>query len=228
MQSSLELIYIDNHLIVVNKPAGLLIQGDKTGDPTLFNSVQRYLKEAFNKPGNVYLGLIHRIDRPVSGTVVFARTSKAASRLSEQFRKKTTKKIYRALVKGKTPTDAVLKDQIERKGSSSFIAAKDGGKPAIMAFKRLLFKKGLSLLEIELETGRHHQIRVQLANQGFPILGDFRYGSKEKFPQKSIALHAYSIKIEHPVQKTPMTFQSIPSLHWPFFNIKGDQRYPGI
>ncbi|MBU2510932.1 RluA family pseudouridine synthase [bacterium] len=211
----LDIIYQDNHLLVVNKPAGVLIQGDKSGDKSLYHHVQHYLKTTLNKPGNVYLGLVHRLDRPVSGVVVFAKTSKAASRLSEQFRKKTIKKSYIALVKGKIPTSGTLVDQIERMGVTSRIVTDGTGKDAKLSYRRLLYQKEISLVEIQLETGRHHQIRIQFSNLGFPILGDFRYGSKEKFPLKAIALHAHSLQITHPTTKESMIFSSNPSELWP-------------
>jgi 23S rRNA pseudouridine1911/1915/1917 synthase len=213
----LDLVFLDNHLLVVNKPAGLLIQGDKTGDTTLFQIAKHYLKKAFNKPGNVYLGLVHRLDKPVSGLVVFARTSKAAARLSEQLREKTMKKTYRALVKGKTPDSGILEDYIIRNGSTSQIADRKVGKQAILTYRRLVFQNGISLLEIDLQTGRHHQIRVQLANLGFPILGDFKYGSKESFPINSIALHACSLRLHHPVKLDERIFIAAPAIRWPIY-----------
>ena len=217
-----QIIYLDNHLLVVNKPAGILIQGDKTGDETLFDQAKLYLKKAFHKPGNVYLGLIHRLDRPVSGVVVFARTSKAASRLSEQFRNKSVAKIYRALVEGKTVEQGILKDRILRKGPTSCIAKHGQGKQAILTYRRLQQKDGLSHLEITIETGRHHQIRVQLSHLGFPILGDFRYGSKREFPQRSIALHSHSITLQHPVSKEDLIFTAKPEIPWPLYPLPSD------
>ncbi len=219
-----QIIYLDNHLLVVNKPAGILIQGDKTGDETLFDQAKLYLKTAFGKPGNVYLGLVHRLDRPVSGIIVFARTSKAASRLSEQFRKKSVTKVYRALVEGKTAEKGTLKDRILRKGPTSHIVKGDKGKPATLVYRCLQQKNGLSHLEVELETGRHHQIRVQLSHLGFPIVGDFRYGSKREFPQRSIALHSHSITIQHPVSKKDLAFTAKPEIPWPLYPLASELR----
>ncbi len=210
-------IHLDNHLLVVNKPAGLLVQGDNTGDPTLFEQAQLFLKERFNKPGNVYLGLVHRLDRPVSGVVVFARTSKAASRLSEQFRTKTIVKTYKAIVEGKIDDSGTLKDYIVRKRVTSAISNSKLGKAAVLRYRRLQYEKGLSLVEVNIETGRHHQIRVQLSNLGFPILGDFRYGSKTQFPFKSIALHGYSIQLTHPVTQKDLYFSANPEIRWPLY-----------
>ncbi len=209
------IIYQDNHLFVVEKPAGMLVQGDKSGDKSLLDHVKSYIKMEFNKPGNVYLGLVHRLDRPVSGVIVLARTSKAASRLSEQFRQKKVKKVYWALVKGKIRDQGELKDFIQRMGVNSKISKKQNGKSAELSFRRLQYSHGLSLVEINLGTGRHHQIRIQLSNIGYPIIGDFRYGSKEVFPQKTLALHARSITIQHPVTKKIMTFSATLEKTWP-------------
>lgn len=218
MSFSKNIIYSDNHLLVVNKPAGMLIQGDQTGDLSLLEAGKQYLKERFQKPGNVYLGLVHRIDRPVSGVVVFARTSKAASRLSEQIRQKSVQKRYLALVKGKTPASGKLEHRIERREATSKIFPPESskGKLARLTYQRLKFEQGISLVDVDLETGRHHQIRAQLATIGFPILGDFRYGSKEKFPNKTIALHATSISIRHPTTGEALTFEVPPPATWPF------------
>lgn len=207
-------IYIDNHLIVVEKPGGILVQQDITGDISLLDIVKLYLKDTFQKPGNVYLGLVHRLDRPASGVMVFARTSKAASRLSDQFRTKKIKKTYWVLLQGKTPEQGVLKDNIEKRGASSFITGNSRGKPAELSFKRLKYFKDISLVEVDLKTGRHHQIRVQFAHRGYSVLGDFRYGSKMKFPQKTIALHAQSIIFTHPTLQELKTFKVDPPSSW--------------
>ncbi|MEA1987369.1 MAG: RNA pseudouridine synthase [Candidatus Marinimicrobia bacterium] len=199
------IIYEDNHLLVVNKPAGLLVQGDKTGDITLLEIAKQYIKEKYNKPGNVYLGLVHRLDRPASGVIVFARTSKSASRLSKQFREKTIDKKYVALVEGKIPETGTLKDNILRNGVTSKI--NQNGKPSELRYKLIEYKNNISKIKIDLITGRHHQIRVQFANHGNPILGDFRYGSKIKFGDRAIALHSYSLAINHPVKKERMVFE---------------------
>jgi len=212
-----EILYIDNHLLVVCKPAGMLVQGDKTGDPTLLERARSYIKQEFNKPGNVYLGLVHRLDRPVSGVVVLARTSKAAGRLSRQIRNKEIEKRYWALVEGNPPQQNRLVDDIQREGATSKIVEKGTGKTAEMRYQRLMHSKGISLLEVDLVTGRHHQIRLQLANMGFPIIGDFRYGSKLKFPNRSIALHARSIQLLHPVQLKKVLFEAEPADYWPFY-----------
>lgn len=206
------IIYEDNHLLVVNKPAGILVQGDITGDESLLEIAKKYIKEKYNKPGNIFLGLVHRLDRPTSGVIVFARTSKAASRLSKQFREKTIEKYYVALVQGKIPKSGILKDKISRNGATSKIGYT--GKQAELKYKLLKYKNNISKVEIKLITGRHHQIRVQFAERGNPILGDFRYGSKIKFGNKALALHAFSISLIHPTKKEKMIFDFKPDDYW--------------
>ncbi len=213
------LVYLDNHLIVVHKPAGMLIQGDSTGDFTLVQWAKNYLRHKFNKPGNVYVGLVHRLDRPTSGIVVFARTSKAASRLSEQFRSRTVDKVYWALTEGIVPKEGILKAQLTREGRSTRITGLNGGKYAELSYHRVRKSKNLSWVEISMSTGRHHQIRVQFSSIGHPIVGDFRYGSKRKFPNRTLALHAQSLTISHPIKKEPMTFSAPPAPYWEeYFN----------
>ena len=228
MNSPFEILHIDNHLLVVNKPAGTLVQGDKTGDLSLLETARDYLKKEFNKPGNVYLGLVHRLDRPVSGVVVLARTSKAASRLSQQIREKAWKKTYWALVEGNPPHKQKLVDDIKREGVTSRIVKKGTGQSAVLEYQRLGYFEEQVLLEIDLSTGRHHQIRVQLANTGFPIIGDFRYGSKRKFPNRNIALHARSIRLKHPVRDEVIQLTADPPVYWPTFDqadyLKNNQR----
>lgn len=208
-------LYLDNHLLVLRKPAGVLIQKDSTGDESLYDVARHYLKTTFNKPGNVYLGLVHRLDRPVSGVVVFARTSKAAGRLSDQFRRKTVQKRYWALVEGEPPEHGRLINWIQRDGVHSFIAEESSGKRAELDFRLIKRFSKTSLLEIDLNTGRHHQIRVQLSHMGFPVIGDFRYGSRVPFPERSVALHARSIAIKHPVKSDKMTFIAPLGCAWP-------------
>ena len=211
----LKVLYTDNHLLVVRKPAGMLVQGDRTGDTSLFDHAREHIKDKFNKPGNVYLGLVHRLDRPTSGVVVFALTSKAAKRLSEQFRVGSVQKIYWALVDGKTPSNGTLVDRINRHGPTSHIAKGENGQRAELSFRRLRYHKGVSWVEIELATGRHHQIRVQFSHRGHPVIGDFRYGSKVKFGKKALALHARSLTINHPTRKEEMTFVAELEPFWP-------------
>lgn len=216
--TDLNILYLDNHLLVVRKPTGMLVQGDRTGDVPLLEVARQYLKKKFNKPGNVFLGLVHRLDRPVSGVMVFARTSKAASRLSDQIRERQVRKIYWALVNGETSAQGVMEDFIVRRRMSSQIV-EEGGQYAKLAYRLLAYRKGVSWVEIELMTGRHHQIRVQFSSRGHPILGDFRYGAKERFCENAFALHARSLSFVHPTRRENMTFEADPDLCW--------QRYIG-
>lgn len=208
------MIYEDNHLLVVNKPCGQLVQGDMTGRATLLDEAKAWLKEKYNKPGNVFLALVHRLDRPASGVIVLARTSKAASRLSEEIRKHRPKKIYWAKVAGKTPSQGTWTDRLERQEFCSRVVAEPMGKEARLSFTRLSYDNGVSLVEITLETGRYHQIRVQFAHRGFPILGDRRYGSQQPFADDAIALHAREMRIRHPTTKEEMHFVAEPGAGW--------------
>ena len=210
--SESDIVYEDNHLLVVNKPAGVLSMGDNTGDTTIADMAAAYLKKKYNKPGNVFVGIVHRLDRPVSGVLVLARTSKAASRLSDQFRTHVVKKTYSAIVEGvpqkssATLTDFLLKDQ--RTNTVTVVNAKQpGGKKSILRYEVRQEKHNRTLLAVFPETGRSHQIRVQLANCGHPIVGDTRYGSKAKTGGR-IFLHAKSIQITHPTQKTALQFEA--------------------
>ena len=203
-----DIIFIDNHLLVISKLAGRLIQQDITGDPSLLDDAKLYLKKQFGKPGNVYLGLVHRIDRPASGVVLFARTSKAASRLSEQFRSGLPNKIYLAIAEGEVPDEGRWVDYISREGVTSHLAREGEGKESSLSFRRLKYNNGFSLVEVVLETGRHHQIRLQFSSRGYPLLGDFRYGSKIKFGDRAIALHAQSLTVIHPTLKEELVFTS--------------------
>ncbi len=209
------ILYEDNHLIVVNKLPSEIVQGDKTGDVCLLDDVKAYIKEAYDKPGNVFAGLVHRIDRPVSGAVIFAKTSKALSRMTLMVKDRNFQKIYLAVVKNRPPKDAdVLEDYLVKneQQNKSFVTAA-GTKEAKLG--RLSYRiAGKSdnyyLLEIELFTGRHHQIRCQLAHIGCPIKGDLKYGSPRSNPDASISLHAYRVAFVHPVQKTPVSIIAPP------------------
>lgn len=212
---NLKVIYEDNHIIVVEKTPNIPSQADKTGDMDMLTLVKNYIKEKYNKPGNVYLGLVHRLDRPVGGVMIFAKTSKAASRLSEQVRTKSLKKIYLAVVDGKvekvkgTLEDYLYKD--ERNNISKVVkATKKNAKLAKLDYEVLKYNevKDLSLIKVNLHTGRHHQIRVQLSNFGHSIFGDQKYGTRGK--GKQIALWAYCLTIVHPITKQEMTFEDLP------------------
>lgn len=211
-----EVLFLDNHLLVVVKPAGMLAQEDRTGDDDLLSWGKAYLKEKFGKPGNVFLGLVHRLDRPVSGVMVLARTSKAAARLSEQFRQRSPAKQYLALVEGRPPREGRLEDYLVKQDQKVRVA--DSGEPgalkAVLTYRVIETHGGLSLLEVDLETGRPHQIRVQLAHAGFPIVGDLRYGAKRELDGRNIVLHCHRLEIEHPTKKERMAWTAPPPETW--------------
>ena len=209
-----EVLFLDNDLLVVSKPAGTLIQGDRTGDPTLLEQAHEYLRRKFPSLDIVYLGLVHRLDRPTSGVTVFARTPKAAAHLSAQFYNRTARKTYWALVEGKVPDEGNWTDEIVRIGGTSRVARRGEGQEAKLYFRRLDYHNDISWVEIELHTGRHHQIRVQFAYRGHPVVGDLRYGAEMKFGQKALALHARALTITHPTQGTELTFTAEPAHHW--------------
>ena len=204
--SDLEVLHEDNHIIVVNKKASDIVQGDKTGDITLPDKIKAFLKDKYNKPGNVFCGVVHRLDRPTSGVVVFAKTSKALSRLNEQFRDKSTQKTYWAVVdkkpinKSGSLTHFLKKNEKQNKSYAS-LEEKQGTKKAILSYKSLISSDKYHLLEVELETGRHHQIRVQLSTIGSIIKGDVKYGARRSNTDGSIHLHARYLKITHPTTK---------------------------
>lgn len=200
------ILYEDNHLIVVNKMSGDIVQGDKTGDKPLSEIVSEYIAQRDNKPGAAFLGVPHRIDRPVSGIALFAKTSKALERMNELFRSGDIQKKYWAIVGVKpTVTAAELRGNITRneKQNKSYISdlPKQGSKEAILRYRLLKSSDNYHLLEVELITGRHHQIRAQLAHMGSPIKGDLKYGAPRSNPDGSISLHARSIRFVHPVKK---------------------------
>jgi len=200
------ILYEDNHLIVINKEAGELVQGDITGDTPLLEKVREYIREEYNKPGNVFTGLIHRLDRPTSGIVVFAKTSKALARMNALFEKREVDKVYWALVKEKPEKTAeklqhFLKKNPKKNRSYPVPVSDNNGKKAILHYKFLQSSQSFHLLEIRLETGRHHQIRAQLAAIGSPIKGDLKYGFPRSNQDASISLHARYISFVHPVSK---------------------------
>lgn len=221
VMNNLEVLYEDNHLIVVRKPCNILSQGDSTGDIDLLTMVKEYIKKKYNKPGNVYIGLVHRLDRPVSGIMVFARTSKAASRLSEQIRLKQVKKTYIAVISSILQEDTgkfvdyLMKDV----RGNSIVVGKETGKYAELHYRVLArnILKNETLVEIDLKTGRHHQIRVQFASRGYFLCGDQRYGTMDN---SQIALCSYKLEFIHPVSKKPMLFQIEPPKgdYWNDFN----------
>ena len=211
----LKVLYEDNHIIVVEKPVNIPSQGDKTGDTDLLTMVKEYLKEKYQKPGNVYVGLIHRLDRPVGGVMVFAKTSKAAARLSEQVREKQFQKTYLVICNGKMETNkGELQDYLwknEQKNTSKVVKKETkNSKLAILEYEVLKYEPeiNLSVFKILLHTGRHHQIRVQLSSRNHSIYGDQKYGGRGH--GKQIALWAYQLVLQHPITKEWMTFSSIP------------------
>lgn len=205
-KNNLQVLHEDNHLIIVNKRSGDIVQGDKTGDKPLSDVVKEYIKNKYNKPGAVYLGTVHRLDRPTSGVVIYARTSKALERLNKMLREKTIKKTYWAVVEKfpKKENDTLvnyLKKNPKNNKSTAYAKEIDGSKKAILHYQLLKKLDNYSLLEIDLETGRHHQIRVQLSNIGSIIKGDLKYGAKRSNKDGSINLHARKIEFTHPVSK---------------------------
>jgi 23S rRNA pseudouridine1911/1915/1917 synthase len=199
-------LYEDNHIIIVNKTASEIVQGDKTGDTPLSEIVKQYLKEKYQKPGNVFIGVTHRLDRPVSGLVVFAKTSKALGRLNEMFRGGEVKKTYWAIVKNMPPEPEgelvhyLVRNEKQNK-SYAYDSEKPGSKKAILHYRLIGRSDNYCLLEVDLKTGRHHQIRCQLAKMGCPIRGDLKYGFPRSNPDGSICLHARRVRFVHPVSK---------------------------
>lgn len=202
----MNVLYEDNHIIIVNKQSGEIVQGDKTGDKPLSEIVKEYIKEKYAKPGNVFCGVVHRLDRPVAGVVVFARTSKALSRLNETFRNGNVKKTYWAVTQNcPEEPQGTLTNWIVRKESQNKSYAYDrevpGSKKAVLNYKVIAHSDRYHLVEVQLITGRHHQIRCQLSHIGCPIKGDLKYGAKRSNPDGSISLMARSVEFEHPVKK---------------------------
>ena len=223
----MDVLYEDNHIIIVNKHSGEIVQGDKTGDKPLSDIVKDYIKEKYAKPGNVFLGVVHRLDRPVSGAVVFARTSKALSRLNETFRNGEVKKTYWAVVQNcPAEPEGTLTNWIVRKEAQNKSYAYDkevpGSKKAVLQYKVIAHSDRYHLIEVTLITGRHHQIRCQLSHMGCPIKGDLKYGAKRSNPDGSISLMARSVAFSHPVSKqyidvkAPMPDDNL----WKAFDIK--------
>ena len=211
----MKVIYQDNHLIIVNKAPGEIVQGDKTGDKPLSEILKEYIRTKYNKPGEVFLGVVHRLDRPVSGVVVFARTSKALARMNSLISSREIQKTYWAIVKGAPSEthghliDYLWKNETQNK---SYVVPEThkGALRAELEYKLLAKGKDYSLLEVNLMTGRHHQIRVQLSAIGLIIKGDLKYGSARSNPDGSIHLHARKVEFLHPVKQTPMVIEALP------------------
>ena len=201
-----QIVFEDNHLLIINKKLGQLVQGDKTGDESLLDTIKKFIKKRDNKPGNVFLGLVHRIDRPTSGLVIYAKTSKALSRLTQMVKNREIQKTYWALVpKEMIPQSQRLIHYLKKNEKNNkaivFPKATEGAKEAILTYTVLKVLDHYQLLEIDLETGRHHQIRAQLSKIGIPIKGDLKYGAPRSNPDGGISLHARSLEFIHPVTK---------------------------
>ena len=217
------IIFIDNHLIAVTKPAGLLTQPDRNTDESLIDQTRQWIKEKYNKPNNIFLGLVHRLDRNVSGVVLFARTSKAASRLSKQFREGTPKKHYRAIVLGKLKEEHTTLVHYLRKEKSLratvFPRETPTAKRSELSYKVINSLENKSLLEVSLSTGRFHQIRAQMAFIGHPIIGDVKYGAPEPLPNQEIALYAHKLVFSHPVSNEEITVTAPEPKTWEQFKL---------
>ena len=217
------IIFIDNHLIAVTKPAGLLTQPDRNTDESLIDQTRQWIKEKYNKPNNIFLGLVHRLDRNVSGVVLFARTSKAASRLSKQFREGTPKKHYRAIVLGKLKEEHTTLVHYLRKEKSLratvFPRETSTAKRSELSYEVINSIENKSLLEVSLSTGRFHQIRAQMAFIGHPIIGDVKYGAPEPLPNQEIALYAHKLVFSHPVSNEEITLTAPEPKTWEQFKL---------
>ena len=213
--AGVEWLYEDNHLLGLFKPAGLLSQADRTGDPDVVTLARDYLKTKFNKPGNVYVGLVHRLDRPASGTMVLARTSKAARRLSHAFRKRQVRKKYFAVLEGRLTGQGELQDAIRKDPRTGRVSVDPvRGKEATLNYRVLGGIGHETLVEIILITGRPHQIRCQFAQRGFPVVGDMRYGATREFDGRNLALHCIELAFKHPVRPETTLIRAAPPSPW--------------
>lgn len=208
------IVYEDNHLLIIDKPHNLLSQEDHTGDPDVLTLCKQYLKREYDKKGNVYLGLIHRLDRPVGGLMMLAKTSKAAKRISEQMRDRLIQKTYHAVVWGEPPANGVLTHHLLKNRQTNVVetvkASEKQAKEAVLSFARLKQQNNLALLSIHLQTGRPHQIRVQMSAEGFPVWGDYKYGRQDKPDGLTIALRSVELAFRHPVSKEEMRVEMPP------------------
>lgn len=209
--------YVDNHLLVVEKPAGMLSQADRTGDEDVLTASKAWVGERFNKPGAVYMGLVHRLDRPASGLMVLARTSKAASRLTDQFRSHTVEKRYFAWVQGQPPPSDSLKDWLFKEDEHARVVppGTPGGKEARLSYEVIHRFDASALVVIRLQTGRPHQVRLQFSSRGFPLVGDLRYGATEILDGQNLALHAAALALDHPTRKERLGWTAPPDGRWP-------------
>lgn len=213
----MQVLYCDNHVLVAYKPAGLPTQADDSGDPDLLTLARQWIGHKYAKPGQVFAGLVHRLDRPARGLVAIARTSKGAARLSEQFRARSVTKIYEVVVRGRpAPASGSLSDWLVSDERGSRIAAPGQGVLATLDYQVRDQHGELTLLEVALHSGRKHQIRVQLASRGWPVLGDLRYGAREPLPDRSIALLARRLEFDHPTTRERLVFVAADPPGWPW------------
>jgi len=228
MQVFKDFIFEDNHLLVVNKPSGYLSQPDGSGKPDILTACKNFIKNRDQKPGNVFLGLLHRLDRNVGGVMVLAKTSKAASRISEQIKKRSVKKRYLVVVNGNPRHFGLLENYLKKYPSGNKVIvrkqAEHGFKYAKLSFENIDSRDHFSLLLVDLHTGRPHQIRAQLADAGYPVWGDQKYGS---LSSGSIALFSYQFELNHPVKKVPITFKCLPPDEYPWTHFK-DSAFPEL
>ncbi len=213
-KAMINIIYEDNHLLVVEKPINIPVQADNSDDPDLLTLLKEYIKNKYKKPGNVYLGLVHRLDRPVGGVMVFAKTSKAASRLSKQIINKEFKKTYMAVVCGKPDSEGTFIDKLKKDSKTNITSVSKNGKEAILNYKLIAYKNKLSLVQIDLLTGRSHQIRVQFSSRNYPLYGDQKYNKEAVLDQ--IALFAKKIEFIHPTTKEKINFELPLPNRYPF------------
>lgn len=216
----INVVYEDNHIIVVEKPVNIPVQADDSKDLDFLSMIKKYIKDKYNKPGNVYVGLVHRLDRPVGGIMVFAKTSKAASRLSEQVRLNKIKKVYHAVIEGKPLKEGHLEDYLLKDSKTNTTKVNKSGKLSILDYKLISTVENLSLVKVFLKTGRSHQIRVQFSSRNLPLYGDQRYNKNAKVGQQ-IALYATSLSFKHPTTKETLTFElDLPNKYpWNIYNV---------
>jgi 23S rRNA pseudouridine1911/1915/1917 synthase len=213
----MQIRYVDNHLLVIEKPAGMLSQADRTGDEDVLSAGKAWVGEHFNKPGAVFLGLVHRLDRPASGLMVLARTSKAAARLTDQFRLHVVEKRYLAWVEGQPDPSGALKDWLLKEEERVRVVppGTPGGKEARLSYEVIQRLEGSALVVIRLQTGRPHQVRVQFASRGFPLVGDLRYGASQVLDGRNLALHAAALAVDHPTRTERLGWTAPLDARWP-------------